>query len=134
VEKWFGTKKELSAVRSVCSHISNMMIGVTKGYEYKMKFVYAHFPINVNCDKTAGSKTSNMVEIRNYLGEKVVRRVTMQEGCVVERTKEKDELMITGNSVEAVGTSVSQIQQTCQVCGLCFVCTVLAATSPFLSF
>jgi len=34
---------------------------------------------------------------------------------VAQRTKEKDELMITGNSVEAVGTSVSQIQQTCQV-------------------
>ena len=92
-----------------------MMVGVTKGYEYKMKFVYAHFPINVNCDKVDGSKVPNAVEIRNYLGEKVVRKVTMQEGCTVERTKEKDELMITGNSVEAVGTSVSQIQQCCQV-------------------
>ena len=34
-------------MRSCCSHISNMMIGVTKGFEYKMKLVYAHFPINV---------------------------------------------------------------------------------------
>ena len=92
-----------------------MMIGVTKGYEYKMKFVYAHFPINVNCDKAPGSKVSNLVEIRNYLGEKVVRKVVMQEGVTVERTKEKDEMVITGNSVEAVGTSVSQIQQICQV-------------------
>lgn len=30
VEKWFGTKKELAAVRTVCSHIENMIKGVTK--------------------------------------------------------------------------------------------------------
>lgn len=30
VEKWFGTKKELAAVRTVCSHIENMLKGVTK--------------------------------------------------------------------------------------------------------
>ena len=27
VEKWFGTKKELAAVRTVCSHIENMIKG-----------------------------------------------------------------------------------------------------------
>lgn len=30
VEKWFGKKKELAAVRTVCSHIENMIKGVTK--------------------------------------------------------------------------------------------------------
>ena len=29
VEKWFGKKKELAAVRTVCSHINNMIKGVT---------------------------------------------------------------------------------------------------------
>merc|ERR1712216_884616 len=72
VEKWFGSKKELAAVRSVTSHITNTQIGVTKGYEYKMKLVYAHFPINVDCQKTEGSKIKNRVEIRNYLGQKVM--------------------------------------------------------------
>jgi hypothetical protein len=47
------------------------LTGVTKGYEYKMKLVYAHFPINVDCQKTAGSKIKNRIEIRNYLGQKV---------------------------------------------------------------
>merc|ERR1712176_908023 len=46
VEKWFGKRKELAAVRTVCSHIANMINGVTKGYKYKMRAVYAHFPIN----------------------------------------------------------------------------------------
>lgn len=27
VEKWFGTKKQIAAVRTVCSHIENMIKG-----------------------------------------------------------------------------------------------------------
>lgn len=30
VEKWFGKKKELASVRTVCSHITNLFNGVTK--------------------------------------------------------------------------------------------------------
>lgn len=30
VEKWFGIRKELAAVRTVCSHIENMIKGVMK--------------------------------------------------------------------------------------------------------
>jgi large subunit ribosomal protein L9e len=92
VSKWFGTKKQLAAVRSVVSHISNMMTGVTKGFD---------------------SKTKNKIEIRNYLGEKVVRTAIMAEGCEVDRTKEKDEIMVVGNSLENVGRSCSLIQQMC---------------------
>lgn len=28
VEKWFGTKKQIAAVRTVCSHIENMIKGI----------------------------------------------------------------------------------------------------------
>lgn len=69
VEKWFGTKKELAAVRTVCSHVENMLKGVTKGYQYKMRAVYAHFPIN--CVTT---ENNSVIEIRNFLGEKYIRR------------------------------------------------------------
>ena len=30
IEKWFGKKKQIAAVRTVCSHINNMFKGVTK--------------------------------------------------------------------------------------------------------
>jgi ribosomal protein L6P/L9E len=60
--------QEAAAVRTVCSHINNMMTGVTKGYLYKMRSVYAHFPIN-----TAISEAGKKIEIRNFLGEKIVR-------------------------------------------------------------
>lgn len=29
VEKWWGVRKQLAAVRTVCTHISNMVKGVT---------------------------------------------------------------------------------------------------------
>lgn len=61
VVKWFGKRKELAAVNTVCSHIQNMFKGVTKGFLYKMRSVYAHFPINV----TVGDDKAS-VAIRNF--------------------------------------------------------------------
>merc|ERR1712137_1432748 len=43
VEMWFGSSKQNAVLRTVITHIKNMMIGVTKGFRYKMRFVYAHF-------------------------------------------------------------------------------------------
>lgn len=41
-----------------------------------MRLVYAHFPVNVNIEKSGKS-----VEIRNFLGEKRVRRVRTGGFC-----------------------------------------------------
>jgi large subunit ribosomal protein L9e len=58
-----GVRKNVAALRTVRTLINNMIIGVTKGFKYKMRYVYAHFPINVNVDKNA--ETGNWeVEIR----------------------------------------------------------------------
>src|SRR5687767_2742519 len=46
-----GNRKNVAALRTVRSLIQNMVVGVTKGYKYKMRYVYAHFPINVNIEK-----------------------------------------------------------------------------------
>jgi large subunit ribosomal protein L9e len=108
---WFGNRKERACLRTVCSHIKNMITGVTKGYEYHMKFVYAHFPINV----TIGSD-KRTVEIRNYLGEKTLRRIKLCEGVSVETSKsQKDEIILTGNNLEEVSQAAATIQQSTQV-------------------
>ena len=58
-----GVRKNVAALRTVRTLINNLIIGVTKGFKYKMRYVYAHFPINVNLDKNA--ETGNWeVEIR----------------------------------------------------------------------
>ncbi len=41
----------MATIRTVRSIINNLIIGVTKGFKYKMRYVYAHFPINVNLEK-----------------------------------------------------------------------------------
>lgn len=101
VEKWFGTKKEVAAVRTVCTHIKNLIKGVVKGYKYKMRFVYAHFPIN-----TAISEKGTLVEIRNFLGERLIRRVNMYPGVTcTSSAKQKDEIILEGNDIELVSRS-----------------------------
>ena len=104
-----------------------------------MRYVYAHFPINVNIEK---NKETGLYEVeiryeithlvltvqffgnldltslarRNFLGEKIVRRVTMQNGVDVETSKGvKDQLELTGNSLEGVSQSAADIQQICRV-------------------
>ena len=73
-----------------------------------MKFVYAHFPINYNVtDGPTGKNT--ILEIRNFIGEKLTRRITMQKGCIVERTANKDEIAITGNDLDNVSISAAQV-------------------------
>jgi large subunit ribosomal protein L9e len=59
VECHFGKKKRLAAIRTACSHVQNLITGVTKGFEYKMRLVYAHFPININIEDK-GAKVSNL--------------------------------------------------------------------------
>merc|ERR1712223_642372 len=111
VEKWFGKKKQLASVRTVCSHIENLFKGVMKGYLYKMRAVYAHFPISC-----AISEGGSLIQVRNFLGEKYVRNVRMHEGVTVENSKaQKDELIVSGNSVEAVSQSAALIQQSTTV-------------------
>ncbi|GLI59105.1 hypothetical protein VaNZ11_000936, partial [Volvox africanus] len=111
VDCHFGKKKRLASIRTVCSHVKNMFTGVTKGFEYKMRLVYAHFPININIENV-GKK----VEIRNFLGEKRVRVVNMLEGVKIARSDGvKDELVLTGNDLENVSRSAALVSQSCRV-------------------
>ncbi|KAK9458909.1 60S ribosomal protein uL6 [Lipomyces oligophaga] len=106
-----GDRKHVAALRTIKTLINNLIVGVTKGYQYKMRYVYAHFPINVNI-----LKDGTEVEIRNFLGEKRVRNVPVLEGVKVEiSTGQKDELLLTGNSLENVSQSAADIQQICRV-------------------
>ncbi|KAG2680587.1 hypothetical protein I3843_11G106300 [Carya illinoinensis] len=111
VEAWFGTRKTSAAIRTALSHVGNLITGVTKGYRYKMRFVYAHFPINASI-----TNSNRSIEIRNFLGEKKVRKVNMLEGVSILRSeKVKDELILDGNDIELVSRSAALINQKCHV-------------------
>ena len=110
VDAWMSKRKQVACVQTVLSHIRNMITGVTKGFEYKMRFVYAHFPISSNT-----IENNTVLTINNFLGEKRVRRVKMIGDCKVERSSAKDEIIITGNDIEAVGLSAALVHQSCLV-------------------
>jgi large subunit ribosomal protein L9e len=72
-----------------------------QGFLYKMRAVYAHFPIN--CVTT---ENNTVIEVRNFLGEKYIRRVKMAPGVTVTNSpKQKDELILEGNNIEDVSRS-----------------------------
>ncbi|CAH9099314.1 unnamed protein product [Cuscuta europaea] len=111
VDAWFGSRKSTAAIRTALSHVDNLITGVTKGFRYKMRFVYAHFPINASI-----TNANKAIEIRNFLGEKKVRKVDMLDGVTVLRSeKVKDELVLDGNDIELVSRSCALINQKCHV-------------------
>lgn len=103
---WFGVRKELACIRTVCKHIENMIKGVTKGFQFKMRAAYCHFPINVSI-----VDNKKAIEIRNYMGEKRVRRIEMIGDVTVETTDQKDEIVLRGSNLEHVSQSAAKIQQ-----------------------
>jgi len=110
IQVWFANSKEYSVIHTIASHIKNMMLGVTKGYERRMRLVYAHFPINVSI-----AEDGSDIEIRNFLGENIVRKVTMLEGVKVTRSEAKDEIILRGNDGEKVSQSAAHIHEKCLV-------------------
>lgn len=83
-------------VDGVWNHNFNATIP-RQGFQYKIRAVYAHFPINVIIQDNG-----NAIEIRNFLGEKAVRHVDMLKGVTIRESDVKDELLIEGNDVHAV--------------------------------
>jgi len=113
-ELWFGNRLQLATLRTALTHIDNMVQGVTKGFLFKMKYVYAHFPINL-----VVSKDNKVVEVKNYLGEKMERIVTLLGDTTAKLSKDidgtKDEITIQGSSLDAVSQSCANIQQIAKV-------------------
>ncbi|UKJ87876.1 ribosomal protein l6 [Theileria orientalis] len=107
IKLWFGSRSKIAALRTCLTHINNMMTGVSKKYQYKMRLVHAHFPINSNV-----SDDGKVVEVRNFLGEKKVRIVKVLPGVkVVKSENVKDELVLTGVDIESVSRSAALIHQ-----------------------
>jgi len=80
-----------------------------QGFRYKMRSVYAHFPINV-----AVSENNTVVDIRNFLGEKFTRQVRMLPGVTFVASKDvKDEFVLEGNDIELVSRSGLSLSSSC---------------------
>merc|ERR1712224_699853 len=76
-----------------------------------MRAVYAHFPIKISI-----GKDGNRVEIRNFLGEKKVRVISLLQGVKCEHSGDvKEEILIKGTEIERVSRSAALICQSCRI-------------------
>ena len=88
------------------SHVSNMIHGVTEGWEYEMEVYYAHFPMQVDVD-------GDEVVIENFLGERSERRTPLRGDTEVQVDGEV--VTLSGPSKEDVGQTAADIEQLTRV-------------------
>ncbi len=99
-------KREASLVGTLRSHIENMITGVTKGFTYKVKIVFSHFPISVKLkDQT--------VLIENFTGERNPRKAKIV-GDVQVKVQSED-ILIQGTDLEQVSQTAANIEQATKV-------------------
>lgn len=102
VQTSWPRKKEAALVGTVSSHIQNMVIGVTKGFTYKLKIVFSHFPITVKVKE-------NAISIENFTGERSPRVVKVMGDTKV--SVKEDDVIIQGINLEDVSQTAANIQQ-----------------------
>jgi len=83
-----------------------MIFGVVNGYEYRMKTVFAHFPI-----KTTVKGPVFMIE--NFLGERSARKADILPGVKVD--VKGDQVTVTGIDVEKVSQTAANIETATKV-------------------
>jgi len=101
-------RRERAIVGTFASHIRNMMIGVTEGFERKLRIVYSHFPIQV---KVMG----DVVSIGNFLGERKPRKAKILGNSNVQVSG--DEVIVTGVDKQMVSQTAANIEQATKIKG-----------------
>lgn len=99
-------REQLAMLGTLESHLKNMITGVTKGYEYTMKVVYSHFPIQLKIE-------GKQVIIGNFLGEKRARKANIQGNTKV--MIKGDQVIISGLNKEDVGQTAANIRQATKI-------------------
>ncbi|KAM0674416.1 60S ribosomal protein L9 [Gurleya vavrai] len=110
ISLWNGSSREQSKVNTCASIIKNAINGVLYGFNYTLKAASVHFPIAMEVHD--GGKT---VFVKNFLGEKNVRKYQMRGEVMAKLGEEKDTLVLEGNSIEDVSQCAGLIVDDCRV-------------------
>lgn len=101
--KPYGTRKrDLAITNTTRSIIGGMIKGVEKGYTYKLKIIFAHFPISV---KVKGKE----VHVENFFGERSAR-VSRIIGEATKVSIAGEDVVIQGPSLEDVSQTAANIE------------------------
>jgi len=99
----WARKREVALVGTALAHVRNMIRGVTSGFTYKLKIVYAHFPMTVKVQEKEKRLT-----IENFTGEKTPRIARIVGSVKVKVVS--DEIHVRGNNLQEVSQTASNIQ------------------------
>src|SRR3989304_897569 len=72
-----STRREKKIIYTAKAHLKNTFKGVTEGHTYKLKICSGHFPMNV-------SSKNNILEIKNFFGETISRKMKFPEDVTVK--------------------------------------------------
>jgi len=89
-------------------HIKNAIDGVTKGFTYRLRVVYSHFPVTVKAEK-------EKVVISNFLGERTNRiaKIVGQSQVKIEGA----DIVVTGINIEEVGQTAGNLELATRIVG-----------------
>jgi large subunit ribosomal protein L6 len=102
IEVIWPDKKKKALVGTISSLIRNMITGVTKGYTYKLKIVFAHFPMTVRVEE-------NRAVVENFHGERKPRIGKILGDVKVEVMDE--DVIVKGIDLNDVSQTAANIQE-----------------------
>ena len=100
------TQRQKKIIFTYIAHVNNLVKGVTEGFEYKLKVVYAKFPVTVEMK-------GNIFNVKNLLGEKVPRTAIIPEDVKV--TINSSNITVVGIDKEKTGQVAASIEQCTRV-------------------
>ncbi len=104
----WARKREVALVGTALAHVRNMMRGVSKGFTYKLKIVYAHFPVTIKVQEK-----EKRLSIENFTGEKTPRFAKIIGSAKVKVVN--DEIHVQGNSLHEVSQTAANIQSATRI-------------------
>ncbi len=101
-----STKTEKRAMNTIVAHIKNMLKGVEEKFEYQLKICFNHFPITIDAKEDHGI-------IKNFLGEKIPRRVEFPKGTDIDI--KKDFITVRAMDKELAGQAAANFEKATKV-------------------
>lgn len=99
-------RKQAALVKTIASHVNNMIKGVTEGFTYRLKIVFIHFPLTINIQK-------DRVVINNFIGERAPRVARIRGNVQIK--VEGDDIIVTGYDINHVAQTAANIQESTKI-------------------
>jgi len=107
IEAYGKIKRPVKALLGTLqAHIENMILGVTKGFTYRLKIAYSHFPISVKVK-------DGIIYIENFIGERTPRMAKIVGDVKV--IVDKEDVIVKGLDIEAVAQTAANIEQATRI-------------------